>query len=77
MVNATSTAQAVAIALSGVKKVGPQATLTTMSGKTPNATNSIAHPDAVKPVTRAVSVAGPKFTESFAPYSVNVLEVSY
>jgi alpha-N-arabinofuranosidase len=77
VVNATSTAQPVAIALSGVKKVGPQATLTTMSGKTPNATNSITHPDAVKPVTRAVAIAGPKFTESFAPYSVNVLEVSY
>jgi alpha-L-arabinofuranosidase len=77
VVNATSTAQPVAIALSGVKKVGPQATLTTMSGKTPNATNSITHPDAVKPVTRAVAIAGPKFTESFGPYSVNVLEVSY
>jgi alpha-L-arabinofuranosidase len=77
VVNATSTAQPVRIALSGVKKVGLQATLTTMSGKTPNATNSITHPDAVKPVTRTVSVAGPRFTESFAPYSVNVLEVSY
>ena len=77
VVNATSAAQAVAIALGGVKKVGPQATLTTMSGKTPNATNSITHPDAVKPVTRAVAIAGPKFTESFAAYSVNVLEMSY
>ena len=48
-----------------------------MSGKTPNATNSITHPDAVKPVTRAVAIAGPKFTETFAPYSVNVLELSY
>jgi alpha-L-arabinofuranosidase len=77
VVNATSTAQPVAIALSGVAKVSPQATLTTMSGKTPNATNSIAHPDEVKPASRTVSVAGPKFTESFAPYSVNVLELSY
>ena len=48
-----------------------------MSGKTPNATNSITHPDAVKPMTHSVAIAGPKFTETFAPYSVNVLELSY
>jgi alpha-N-arabinofuranosidase len=48
-----------------------------MSGKTPNATNSITHPDAVVPVVRKVPIAGPKFTQTFAPYSVNVLELSY
>jgi len=77
VVNATSTAQLLAIALTGASKLAPQATLTTMSGKTPNATNSITHPDAVKPVTRPVAIAGPKFTQTFAPYSVNVLELSY
>jgi alpha-L-arabinofuranosidase len=77
VVNATSAAQSVRIALSGVAKVGQQATLTTMSGKTPNATNSITHPDEVKPVTRTVAIAGPKFTESFAANSVNVMEMSY
>jgi alpha-N-arabinofuranosidase len=77
VVNATSTAQPLAIALTGVKKVAPQATLTTMSGKTPNATNSITHPDAVVPVVRKVPIAGPKFTQTFAPYSVNVLELNY
>jgi alpha-N-arabinofuranosidase len=77
VVNATSTAQPLAISLTGVAKIAPQATLTTMSGKTPNATNSITHPDAVKPMERKVPVAGLKFTETFAPYSVNVLEMSY
>ena len=77
VVNATSTSQPLAIALTGVKKLAPQATLTTMSGKTPNATNSITRPDAVVPVTHTVSVAGPRFTQSFVPYSVNVLELSY
>ena len=77
VVNATSTAQPLAITLTGVAKLAPQATLTTMSGKSPNATNSITHPDAVVPVARKVPVAGPKFTETFAPYSVNVLELSY
>ena len=77
VVNATSTPQPLAIALTGVKKVAPQATLTTMSGKTPIATNSITHPDAVVPVVRKVPIAGPKFTQTFAPYSVNVLELNY
>ena len=48
-----------------------------MSGKTPNATNSITQPNAVVPVSQTVSIAGPKFTHTFAPYSVNVLELSY
>jgi alpha-L-arabinofuranosidase len=77
VVNATSTPEPLAIALTGVKRLAPQATLTTMSGKTPNATNSITHPDAVKPVTRPVAITGAKFAETFAPYSVNVLELSY
>jgi alpha-N-arabinofuranosidase len=77
VVNATSTVEPLAIALTGVKKVSPQATLTSMSGKTPNATNSITHPSAVQPASHPVAVAGPKFTQSFAPYSVNVLELSY
>jgi len=77
VVNATSTPQPVAITLSGVSKVAPLAMLTTMSGKTPNATNSITHPDDIKPVSRTVSIAGPKFIQTFVPYSVNVLELSY
>jgi alpha-N-arabinofuranosidase len=77
VVNATSNPQPLAITLTGVSKLAPQATLTTMSGKTPNATNSITRPDAVKPATHSVSVAGPRFTQTFAPYSVNVLELSY
>ena len=77
VVNATSTAQPLAIDLAGVGKVARNAMLTTMSGKTPDATNTIADPKAVVPVSETVSVVGPKFTHTFAPYSVNVLELSY
>jgi alpha-L-arabinofuranosidase len=77
VVNATSIAQSIAIDLAGAGKVGRSATLTTMSGKTPNATNSITDPKAVVPVSQTVSVAGPNFTHTFAPYSVNVLELNY
>jgi alpha-L-arabinofuranosidase len=77
VVNATSTAQPLAIDLGGAGKVGRSATLTTMSGKTPNATNTITDPKAVVPVSETLSVVGPKFTHTFVPYSVNVLELSY
>ena len=77
IVNATSTEQPFAIELKGVNKVARTATLTTLSGKTPNATNTIADPKAVAPISQTVSVAGPKFSHTFAPYSINVLELSY
>jgi len=77
VVNASSEEAVLNIALNGVANVGRDATLITLSGKTPNATNSITHPDAVVPVERLIEVAGPKFKQSFAPYSINVLELSY
>jgi len=77
VVNGTSDAQPLAFNLEGAGKVATQAKLITLSGKTPNATNSITNPNALVPVERNVSIAGPKFEQSFAPYSVNVLELSY
>jgi alpha-N-arabinofuranosidase len=77
VVNATSDAQPLAIKIEGAGKVSSQAKLITLSGKSPNATNSITHPNAIVPVERSVAVAGPKFNETFAPYSINVLELSY
>jgi alpha-N-arabinofuranosidase len=77
VVNASSEEAALSIALDGVARVERDATLITLSGKTPNATNSITHTDAVVPITREIQVAGPKFKQSFAPYSINVLELSY
>jgi alpha-L-arabinofuranosidase len=48
-----------------------------MSGKTPDATNSITNPSAVIPVEHKISTAGTSLKQSFAPYSVNVLELNY
>lgn len=73
LVNANSTSQAMRIDLQGAGKVGTQATLITLTGKTPNATNSISDPRAVVPVEHAISVPGPRFTQTLAPWSVNVL----
>jgi alpha-N-arabinofuranosidase len=77
VVNAASDEAPLSIALEGIDQVKRDALLITLSGKTPNATNSITHPDAVVPVEHRIEVAGPKFEEKFAPYSINVLELSY
>ena len=77
VVNASSEAAPLSIALDGIAGVAPEATLITMSGKSPNATNNIASPKAVVPVEYKIHVAGPKFEHSFVPFSVNVLELSY
>ena len=77
IVNATSDSQALAIDIEGASKLSPQAKLISLSGKTPNATNSVTHPDELIPVEHNIAVAGPKFRQSFAPYSVSVLELNY
>jgi alpha-N-arabinofuranosidase len=77
IVNGTSNAEPLTIKLDHAGKVGAQAKLITLSGKTPNATNSITNPNVVVPVESTVAIAGPSFVHSFAPYSVNVLELSY
>jgi alpha-N-arabinofuranosidase len=77
VVNASSRETALSVALNGVANIKHDATLITLSGKTPNITNSITHPDTVAPIMHKIQVAGPKFIQSFAPYSINVLELSY
>jgi alpha-N-arabinofuranosidase len=75
LVNATSEAVPLAISLEGIAKVDAKAKLITLTGKTPNATNSLANPEAVVPVEKTVNV-GTKFTETLVPYSINVLELN-
>ncbi len=77
VVNATSDTQSLSINIEGAGKVSPQAKMITLSGKTPNATNSITHPNDIIPAEHSITVAGPKFKQSFVPYSVNVMELSY
>ena len=77
IVNATSDEQPLSITLTGASSVNRSARLITLSGKSPNATNSITNPQAIVPVEHRIPVAGPKFEPRFAPYSINVLELSY
>jgi alpha-N-arabinofuranosidase len=77
VVNASSEAAPLRITLAGAAHASPNAKLITLSGKSPNATNTIDHPDALIPVEHQIHVAGAKFDEKFEPYSINVLELSY
>ncbi|MGA2276972.1 MAG: alpha-L-arabinofuranosidase C-terminal domain-containing protein [Terracidiphilus sp.] len=77
IVNANSDAPALEIKLAGAQIAAQQAQLYTLSGKTPNATNSILHPSDIVPVERPFKIAGAEFTLPLAPYSINVLEMSY
>lgn len=77
IVNATSEPQDFSINLDGVKSVKPHAKLITLSGKSPNATNSITDRTAVVPVDSQVSISGTRFKHTFPRYSINVLELSY
>jgi len=77
VVNATSEARTVRLVLAGVEKIRPEAKLITLSGKTPNATNSIGDPAAIVPVEQRIRVDGPKFERRFAAYSINVVEMDY
>jgi alpha-N-arabinofuranosidase len=77
VVNGSSDAAPLGITLDGAANLGHQATLFTLSGKSPNATNSITNPEAVVPVKRTLQISGAKFEQRFVPYSINVLEMSY
>jgi alpha-N-arabinofuranosidase len=77
IVNATSDVQRFHIELDGVPAVKHVAGMITLSGKSPNATNSITQPDAIKPAEQRIQVPGPKFEYSFEPYSINVIDLSY
>ena len=77
VVNATSNTQDFSISLAGVQHVKPEGRLIVLSGKTANATNTITSPAAIVPVEKQVRVPATQFKQSFAPFSINVLEVSY
>ena len=77
VVNATSEVRPIRITLDGAAKVKRVAMLYTLSGKSPNATNTITNPEAIVPVEHKIDTAGAKFEQRFEPYSINVLELSY
>jgi alpha-L-arabinofuranosidase len=75
IVNRASTAQSVRISVEGVSSVDSSGRLISMAGSGPEDTNSITDPKKIVPVISEVTGLGTSFTHSFAPFSVNVLEL--
>jgi alpha-N-arabinofuranosidase len=74
-VNTASTEQSIQISVQGVTSVAPEGMITTLSSANPGDTNSITEPTKIVPVTSKSNGFGNSFTQSLAPYSINVLEL--
>jgi alpha-N-arabinofuranosidase len=75
LVNASPRKQEVELNLAGASKVEGRARLTTLTAKTPLATNSITSPKSVVPVTTAVTGLRPTFKHTMPAYSIQVLDL--
>ncbi len=77
LVNGTSLPQPLTVALQGAGGAKGEAKLVTLSGKSPDATNSIDQPEALVPVTTRMPAGGASLQHTFAPWSINVVELKY
>jgi alpha-N-arabinofuranosidase len=75
VVNIANVKQTVRINLKGVARVAPEGTLVTLSSARPDDTNTISEPAKIVPVTSKAAGLGNTFTQTFAPYSINVLDL--
>lgn len=75
VVNRAETAQPVHITVTGVSSIASTGRIVSMSGSGPEDTNSITDPKKIVPVVSDVSGMSTDFTHTFAPFSVNVLEL--
>jgi alpha-L-arabinofuranosidase len=75
LVNASSVSQSVVIKLTGAAHVHSKATVTTLSSKTTQDTNSITDPTRVVPVVSSIENVGATFTHALPKYSIQVLDI--
>jgi alpha-L-arabinofuranosidase len=75
LVNAASTAQPVAITLSGLGAGNHVAQVDTMKANTGWATNTITNPNRVAPVRSKTTVKGERLDQVLPPYSIQVVEI--
>jgi alpha-N-arabinofuranosidase len=75
IVNRASTAQPLRIELNGLSNIEPKGQAITLSGATPNDTNSITDPTKIVPVTSTIEGLGASFTRTFVPYSLTILQI--
>ena len=75
VVNTIAKKQTIKINLDGVAKVLPEATLVVIKSDKPDNTNTLSDPQKIVPVTSTVKGIGKSFQQSFAPYSVTVMQI--
>ncbi len=75
LVNASSMPQSVDIKLNGSGYVNSKVTVTTLSGKTTQETNSISEPTKIVPIVSYIMNGGTTFTHSLPEYSIQVLDI--
>jgi alpha-L-arabinofuranosidase len=75
IVNATGKQQPVEIALKGISKVSPEATLVVLNSDKPEDTNTIADPEKIIPVTTKINGVAPVFSRTLDPYSVSIIKI--
>jgi alpha-N-arabinofuranosidase len=73
LVNASSDAQSLQIALNGAETVASAGTLVSLTGSNPTETNTISSPDRIVPVRSRLKGAGKSFSHTVPPYSIEVL----
>jgi len=76
IVNSADTVQAVAIEISGVKSVAAKGTAIVLKAASRTETNTLKDPHHVVPVTEKIKGLGTRFTRTFPPCSITVLELN-
>ena len=76
VVNATGKQQQVDIDLNGAGQLSPNSTLTVIKGDKSEDTNTITDPEKIVPVTSKITGISKKFTRTFDPYSVSILQIT-
>ena len=75
VVNTNAKKQAIKINLDGDTKVSPEATVVVIKSDKPDDTNTINDPQKIVPVTSTIKGLEKSFRQSFAPYSVTVMQI--
>jgi alpha-N-arabinofuranosidase len=75
LVNAASTPQAIKIDLTGATHIHSKATVTTLSGKTTQETNSITDPARIVPVVTTIANAAATFTHTVPANAIQIVDL--
>jgi alpha-L-arabinofuranosidase len=74
VINTLATSNTTTVDLSGVTAVSSTANVTSLTGTTASATNSITDPNAIVPETSTLTGLGTSFTDTFPGFSITILQ---